>query len=64
MALADTVADAGCHPLFSDAPSSVDFKKLRKRLVRQVRQAIDDFAMLADEGRPRWLVGLSGGKDS
>lgn len=51
-----------CHPLFLDAPSSVSFKKIRKRLLRQMRQSIDDFAMV----RPgeRWLVCLSGGKDS
>jgi tRNA 2-thiocytidine biosynthesis protein TtcA len=54
-------ADA-VHPLFRDAPSSVEFNKLRKRLLRNVRQAIEDFAMV----RPgdRWLVALSGGKDS
>jgi tRNA 2-thiocytidine biosynthesis protein TtcA len=50
------------HGLFSDAPSSVSFNKLRKRLLRQVRQAIDDFAML--KGQKRWLIGVSGGKDS
>ena len=50
------------HPLFRDAPKSVAFAKLRKRLVRQTRAALDDFAMV----RPgdRWLVCLSGGKDS
>ena len=64
MTLADTVTEASCHPLFAEVPSSVDFKKLRKRLVRQVRQAIDDFSMLAGADKPRWLVGLSGGKDS
>src|SRR5690606_33670371 len=54
--------DEDCHPLFRDVPSSVEFNKLRKRLLRQARQAIDDFAMV----RPgdRWLVALSGGKDS
>jgi tRNA 2-thiocytidine biosynthesis protein TtcA len=54
--------DASCHPMFRDAPSSVEFNKLRKRLLRQARQAIDEFAMV----RPgeRWLVALSGGKDS
>lgn len=62
------VADS-IHPVFADAPSSVEFKKLRKRLVRQVREAIDTFNMLerAPSGkgdRPRWLVGISGGKDS
>jgi tRNA 2-thiocytidine biosynthesis protein TtcA len=50
------------HPLFRDVPSSVAFNKLRKRLLRQAREAIDGFAMV----RPgeRWLVALSGGKDS
>ena len=62
------IEDAG-HSLFVDAPSSVDFKKLRKRLVRLTRQAIEDFAMLqtglaSKQGQSRWLVGLSGGKDS
>lgn len=58
----DEVAEEGCHPMFRAAPSSVEFNKLRKRLLRLTRQAIDDFAML----RPgdRWLVALSGGKDS
>jgi tRNA 2-thiocytidine biosynthesis protein TtcA len=50
------------HGLFSDVSSSVSFNKLRKRLLRQVRQAIDDFAMLKDQ--KRWLIGVSGGKDS
>ena len=55
-------ADSGCHPMFASVPSSVEFNKLRKRLLRQTRQAIEDFAMV----RPgeRWLVALSGGKDS
>jgi tRNA 2-thiocytidine biosynthesis protein TtcA len=53
---------AACHPMFADAPSSVEFNKLRKRLVREVRRAVEEFAM----ARPgdRWLVALSGGKDS
>jgi tRNA 2-thiocytidine biosynthesis protein TtcA len=50
------------HPLFADVPRSVSFNKLRKRLLRQVRQAFEDFDML--KGQKRWLVGLSGGKDS
>ncbi|MDP9591161.1 tRNA 2-thiocytidine(32) synthetase TtcA [Shinella sp. AETb1-6] len=65
LALAETeddTPDEGRHPLFSTAPSSVSFNKLRKRLLRQVRQAMDDFAML--KGQKRWLIGLSGGKDS
>lgn len=50
------------HTLFADAPHSVSFNKLRKRLLRQVRQALDDFDML--NGQKRWLIGISGGKDS
>jgi tRNA 2-thiocytidine biosynthesis protein TtcA len=59
--LADEPGD-GCHSLFRAVPSSVEFNKLRKRLLRQARQAIEDFAM-AKPGE-RWLVALSGGKDS
>lgn len=51
-----------CHPLFIQTPDSVGFKKLRKRLVRQVRQALDDYAMVKPGAK--WLVCLSGGKDS
>jgi tRNA 2-thiocytidine biosynthesis protein TtcA len=50
------------HPIFADAPKSVEFNKLRKRLLRQARQAIEDFAMV--KPGERWLVALSGGKDS
>lgn len=65
----DVDPDAGVLSLFANAPSSVSFNKLRKRLVRNARQAIDDFSMLAAENaendKPRrWLVALSGGKDS
>ena len=53
---------ATAHPLFRDAPQSGEFNKLRKRLVRQTREALEKFSMV----RPgdRWLVALSGGKDS
>ena len=44
------------------APSTIEFKKLRKRLIRNVRKAIDKYGML--ERDARWLVCLSGGKDS
>ncbi|MET3601933.1 tRNA 2-thiocytidine(32) synthetase TtcA [Martelella mangrovi] len=54
--------DRAFRALFANAPSSVNFARLRKRLLRQTRQAIADFAML--EGQKRWLVALSGGKDS
>ena len=57
------------HPLFEGAPSSTEFKKLRKRLVRNTREAIDQYCMVPQEARdgqrrPRWLVCLSGGKAS
>ena len=55
-------AEGGFHPLFRDVPSSVEFNKLRKRLLRLTRQAIEDFAMV--KPGQRWLVALSGGKDS
>ncbi len=48
--------------LFSDMPRTVEFNKLRKRLVRQTRQALEDFAMV--KPGDKWLVALSGGKDS
>lgn len=62
-------AEAGGHPVFANAPSSVEFKKLRKRLVRHVREAIDKFNMVERSSsgkgeRPKWLIGISGGKDS
>ena len=53
---------SGAHPMFRAAPRNVEFNKLRKRLIRLTREALDKFAMV----RPgeRWLVALSGGKDS
>ncbi|WP_274629128.1 tRNA 2-thiocytidine(32) synthetase TtcA [Arvimicrobium flavum] len=60
--LIEDLPEDGCHPMFRSAPSSVEFNKLRKRLLRLTRQAIEDFAM-ANAGE-RWLVALSGGKDS
>lgn len=53
---------SGAHPLFAEVPSSVEFNKLRKRLLRHTRQAMADFAMI--QPGQRWLVALSGGKDS
>ena len=50
------------HPLFYGAPSSTEFKKLRRRIIRNVSQAISDYGMV--ERDARWLVCLSGGKDS
>lgn len=57
--------------LFADAPTSVAFKKLRKRLTRTALKLIDEFNMVDRKAvaagnlrRPKWLVCLSGGKDS
>ncbi len=55
-------ATADLPPILRDAPEGVEFRKLRKRLVAQVREALETYGMV----RPgdRWLVCLSGGKDS
>lgn len=67
-----SVADGSFQPdrnegavtaLYAAAPAGVSFRKLRKRLLRQTQEAISAYAMIG-EGRPRWLVCLSGGKDS
>ncbi|WP_417588748.1 tRNA 2-thiocytidine(32) synthetase TtcA [Pararhodobacter oceanensis] len=50
------------HPLFHGAPKTTEFRKLRKRLVQQVREATETFGMI--QPGARWLVCLSGGKDS
>ncbi len=49
-------------PLLSNAPGTTEFRKLRKRIVRETRAAIDAYAMT--QPGARWLVCLSGGKDS
>eukprot|EP00873_Tetraselmis_striata_P030785 jgi/Tetstr1/451049/TSEL_038085.t1 len=64
MSIAEPIADfdESCPALFRDAPAGVEFNKLRKRLIRQVRETLDVYGMV----RPgtKWLVALSGGKDS
>ncbi len=50
------------HALFEGAPSTTEFKKLRKRIVRQARDAIEEYGMI--ERGAKWLICLSGGKDS
>ena len=58
------------HPLFEGAPTTTEFKKLRKRIVRYTREAIEQYGMIERDARDpdappvRWLVCLSGGKDS
>ncbi|MDG4650221.1 tRNA 2-thiocytidine(32) synthetase TtcA [Roseibacterium sp. SDUM158017] len=56
------------HPLFHGAPRTTEFRKLRKRIIRDTREAIDRYGMVErrapDAPREKWLVCLSGGKDS
>jgi len=56
------------HPLFYGAPKTTEFRKLRKRIIRDAREAIDRYGMVErrapDAPRAKWLVCLSGGKDS
>ena len=54
--------DSEIHPLFENAPNTTEFKKLRKRLIRQAREAIETYGMIKPGAK--WLVCLSGGKDS
>ena len=55
-------ATGNAHPLFQNVPPAVEFTKLRKRLIRKTRQALDEFSMV--KAGEKWLVCLSGGKDS
>jgi tRNA 2-thiocytidine biosynthesis protein TtcA len=54
--------DADIHPLLAGAPRTLAFQKLRKRLLQDVRAAIETYGMV--QPGARWLVCLSGGKDS
>lgn len=49
-------------PLLRDAPDTTEFRKLRKRIIRETRAAIEQYGMV--QPGARWLVCLSGGKDS
>lgn len=51
------------HPIFDGAPQTTEFRKLRKRIVRYVREALEKYGMVVGSDA-RWLVCLSGGKDS
>lgn len=58
-------ARKAAHALFSRAPTSTSFNRLRKRLKREAGDVIEAFGMITKTAsRPRWLVCLSGGKDS
>ncbi|MEM9062265.1 MAG: tRNA 2-thiocytidine(32) synthetase TtcA [Pseudomonadota bacterium] len=58
----DATDDIMLDRLFGDAPGSVEFRKLRKRIIRETREAIETYGMVREGDR--WLVCLSGGKDS
>lgn len=58
----DATDDQMLERLYARAPGGVEFAKLRKRLIRETREAIETYGM-ARAGE-RWLVCLSGGKDS
>ncbi len=67
--LADENASAAANlpQVYARAPGSVSFRKLRKRILRQTQDTITRFGMdgVREDGAPhRWLVCLSGGKDS
>ena len=50
----DVTDDTLLERLYADAPDSLEFRKLRKRLVRLTREAVETYSMV----RPgdRWLV--------
>jgi tRNA 2-thiocytidine biosynthesis protein TtcA len=58
----DVTDDIVLQRLYANAPDSLEFRKLRKRLIRETRTAIETYGML--RSGDRWLVCLSGGKDS
>lgn len=61
------LSPANLPQFYAGAPDSVAFRKLRKRILRQTQDTITRFGLDAQmkDARPqRWLVCLSGGKDS
>ena len=70
MSLAEAHTDPvmeDCHAMFRNAPSGLEFNKLYKRLIRLTREALESYGMVQpkqDGSRLKWLIGLSGGKDS
>ena len=58
----DTPDDGILERLYAAAPQGLEFRKLRRRLVRQTREALETYGMI--RAGERWLVCLSGGKDS
>ena len=60
--ISDETLDHVSCVLWGNAPKTTEFNKLRKRLVRKVQQAISHYNMCEATGK--WLVCMSGGKDS
>ncbi|NNE58574.1 MAG: tRNA 2-thiocytidine(32) synthetase TtcA [Hellea sp.] len=67
----NAITEINPSKLFASAPNSVNFKKLRKRLARQTQTVIGDYGLVdryavttGSKPKPKWLVCLSGGKDS
>jgi len=58
----DATEDAILLRLYAQAPASREFGKLRKRIIRDTRAALEAYGMVVPGDR--WLVCLSGGKDS
>ncbi|MEM9045559.1 MAG: tRNA 2-thiocytidine(32) synthetase TtcA [Pseudomonadota bacterium] len=58
----DASDDQILERLYAEAPTGLEVRKLRKRLIRQTREAIETYGMA--RAGDRWLVCLSGGKDS
>ena len=58
----DATDDTMLQRLFGSAPDTVEFRKLRKRIIRETREAIETYGMVREGDR--WLICLSGGKDS
>lgn len=58
----DATDDTILERLHAGAPDSLEFRKLRKRIIRETREALDTYGMI--EPGERWLICLSGGKDS
>lgn len=54
--------DTDLPVLLEGAPQTTEFRKLRKRIIRETREAIDTYKMIEKGGK--WLICLSGGKDS
>ena len=58
----DATDDAMLERLYAAAPEALEFRKLRKRILRETRAAIETYGMVREGDR--WLICLSGGKDS